>query len=327
MHGGHATVRPLGVEDDPELHSLLSRYPHWDYRVYPRMPSDAGCRLLVRHFAPREERVAAAGLWSADTLVGAGVVDHLTWDSKHFGLAMGRIGPLVFDAPHATAPDMEALVGWLLERAIEARLQHLSVKVDTAEVGLVQALEARGFRLDDCLVTYFIDCHLGRVPPTKELGRIRDFEPADLDAVLAIADRMLGEYGGRFTFDRWLPRDAVRRLYREWTRSACAGHMASRVLVGERHGRLAGFLGYGLETGAHESLGVRIAGHGIGAVLPEGAGLFPALLARAIAIDRVVVYDFAEFDTSIHNAMSLRIFQRMDFHLGRSKYTLHWGRA
>jgi hypothetical protein len=327
MSVGHAMVRPLGVEHDAELHSLLSRYPHWDYRVYPRMPKDGGYRLLRHQFVPRDDRVAAAGLWVGDTLVGAGVVDHLSWDSKHFGIAMGRIAPLVMDSRRATADAMEAVVGWLVEQAEDAGLKHLTVKVDTAEVGLVQALEASGFRLDDCLVTYFIDCHLGKVPPTKQLGKIRDFEPSDLDAVLAIADQMLGEYGGRFTFDRWLPRDAVRRLYCEWTRNACAGNMASRVLVGERHGHLAGFLGYGLETAAYESLGVRIAGHGIGAVLPEGAGLFPALLARAIAVDRVVVYDFAEFDTSIHNAMSLRVFQRMDFQLGRSKYTLHWGRA
>jgi hypothetical protein len=327
MSVGRTTVRPLGVEDDAALHSLLSAYPHWDYRAYSRMPADGGCRLLLRQFAPRDERVAAAGVWVGDALVGAGVVDHLTWDTKHFGLAMGRVGPIVADARHATLDAMDALVGWLLERSIEAGLQHLSVKVDTAEVGLVQALEASGFRLDDCLVTYFYDCYRDGVPRTKQLGTIRDFEPSDLDAVLAIADRMLGDYGGRFTSDRWLPRDAVRRFYLEWTRNACTGQMASRVLVGERRGHLAGFLGYGLERAAHESLGVRIAGHGIGAVLPEGAGLFPALLAKAIAIDRLVVYDFAEFDTSIHNAMSLRVFQRMDFHLGRSKYTLHWGRA
>jgi hypothetical protein len=327
MDVGHAAVQPLGVEHEAELHSLLSRYPHWDYRVYPRMPKDGGLRLLRHQFAPRDQRVAAAGLWVGDTLVGAGVVDHLPWDSKHYGLVMGRMAPLVIDARQATTDAMETLVNLLLDQAVAARLQHLSVKVDTAEVGLVQALEAIGFRLDDCLVTYFIDLHRGKVPPMKQLGRIREFEPSDLDAALAIADRMLGEYGGRFAFDRWLPRDAVRRMYREWTRNACAGTMASRVLVGERHGRLAGFLGYGMETAAHESLGVRIAGHGISAVLPEGAGLYPALLARAIAIERVVFYDFAEFDTSVHNALVLRVFQRMDFQLGRSKYILHWGRA
>jgi len=219
------------------------------------------------------------------------------------------------------------LVDWLLERAKEAGLEHLVAKVDSAELGVLQALETRRFRLVDCLVTYFYDCHRDPVPPMKELGKIRNYEPSDLDAVLAIAERMLEEYGGRFAFDPWLPREAVRRFYVEWTRNACAGRMANRLLVGERHGHIVGFLGYGMEARPLQSLDVRIAGHGISAVLPEGTGLYPALLAKAIVVDRIVAYDFAEFETSIQNLLPQRIFQRMGFHVARTKYTLHRGQA
>jgi len=270
--------------------------------------------------------VAAAGVWAGEALAAAGFVDHLAWDSKHFGIAMGRIGPLVSDPRDNSPATLEALVDWLLERARDAGLEHLAAKVDSADLGALQALEAKDFHLVDCLVTYFIDCHRDVVPPTKRLGTIRDYQPSDMNAVLAVAERMLGEYGGRFRFDRCVPRDAVRRFYVEWTRNACTGDMANRLLVGERHGRIVGFLGYGMESEPLESLDVRIGGHGIGAVLPEGTGLFPALLAKAIAVDRVD-YDFAEFDTSIQNLMSLRIFQRMGFHLGRTKYMLHWCRS
>jgi hypothetical protein len=320
-------VRPLEPEDSISLESLLSRYPHHDYRAYPRMPPNAGCRLLLMDFAARREVLATGGVWIGQTLVAAGLLEHLPWDSEHFGLAMGRVGPLVTDPGHATSETLNPLVTWLLDRATEAGVEHLAAKVDGADLATLQALEARGFRFVDCLVTYFYDCHRDPAPPMKQLGTIRNYQPPDMEAVVDIAERMLGEYGGRFAFDPWLPRDAVRRFYMEWARNACNGHMADRLLVGERHGRIVGFLGYRMQPRPLRSLGVRIAGQGISAVLPEGAGLYPAMLAKAIVVDRIVAYDFAEFDTPIQNILPQRIFQRMGFHFSRSKYTLHRGRA
>jgi hypothetical protein len=319
-------VRPLEPDDGTALQSLLSGEQLHDYRAYPRMPPDAGRRLFLKDFADRSDRLAAGGVWAGGTLIAAGLLEHLPWDSKHFGLAMGRIGSLVAHPEHATVGTFDLLVAWLLDRAEEAGLDHLAAKVDGAELTTLQTLEARGFRLVDCLVTYFYDCHRDPPPPMKQLGTIRDYEPSDRDAILAIAERMLGEYGGRFAFDPWLPRDAVRRFYVEWARNACAGSMANRLLVGERRGRLVGFLGYRMQPRPLQGLEVRIAGQGISAVLPEGTGLYPALLARAIVVDRIVMYDFAEFDTPIQNILTQRIFHRMGFHFARSKYTLHRGR-
>jgi hypothetical protein len=319
-------VRALEPDDGTSLQSLLSSCPLHEYRAYPRMPLDTGRRLLRVDFADTRERLATGGVWVGQTLIAAGILEHLPWDSKHFGLAMGRIGPLVVDSQHATAAALDRLLAWLLARAEETGLDHLAAKVDGAELPTLQALEARGFRLVDCLVTYFYDCHRDPPPPMKRLGTIRDYQPSDREAILAIAERMLAEYGGRFTFDPWLPRDAVRRLYVEWARNACDGTMADRLLVGERHGRLVGFLGYRIQPRPLQSLEVRIAGQGISAVLPEGTGLYPALLARAI-VDGFVTHDFAEFDTPIQHVLTQRVFQRMGFHFARSKYTLHRGQA
>jgi hypothetical protein len=320
-------ARSLEPSDMVALEALLSRYPHHDYQAYPRMPVDAGRRLLLGDFAMKSECLAAGAVWLGETMVAAGLLERLPWDSKHFGLAMGRIGPLVVDSEHSSAKAIDVLLDWLLDRAREADLDHLVAKSGGAELATLQALEARGFRLMDCLVTYFYDCHRDPPPPMKQLGAIRDYQPSDEDEIVAIAERMLTEYGGRFAFDPWLPRDGVRRFYVEWARNACAGHMANRLLVGTRRGRIVGFLGYRMLPRPLESLEVRVAGQGISAVLPEGTGLYPALLARAIVVDRVVAYDFAEFDTPIQNILPQRVFQRMGFHVARCKYTLHRGRT
>jgi hypothetical protein len=290
------------------------------------MPVDAGERTLLEDFAPRSEGVAAGGVWIGEAMVAAGLLEGLAWDSVHFGLAMGRIGPLVAAPDGGASGAIDALLDWLLDRAQEAGLEHLAARVDGADLATVQALEARGFRLVDCLLTYFHDLRRSPAPAMKQLGNIRDYRPSDEQTVVGIAARMLGEYGGRFAFDPWLSRDAVRRFYVEWTRNACAGLMANRVFVGERHGRVVGFLGYRMQSRPLRSLGVRIAGQGISAVLPEGTGLYPALLAWAIRAD-TGNYEVAEFDTSVHNVLPQRVFQRMGFHLGRTKYTLHRGRA
>jgi hypothetical protein len=314
-------VRPLQPPDETALHALLARYPYHDYRTYPRMPPDAGFRMLRSDFARGGDRVATVGVWRGDAMVAAGFLERLPWDSKHFGLAMGRLGPLVTDADAGPAP-RAALIEWLLARAQDAGLEHLAVKVDGAELGVLQALEARGFRLVDCLVTYLADFHRDPVP-MKQLGAIREYRVDDLEAVVAIAERKLAEYGGRFASDPWLPREAVRRFYVEWVRNACAGDMADRVLVAERHGRIVGFLAYGMLARPLKELGVRIAGHGLSAVLPEGTGVYPGLIANGLASDRIAIYDLGEFETSIQNIAPQLIFQRLGFRPARFKYALH----
>jgi hypothetical protein len=318
-------VRPLEPEDGAALRSLFSRYPHHDYRAYPAMPADAGARALVEDFAPGREGLVAAGVWTGEAMVAAGLLEVLSWDSAHFGLRMGRIGPLVAAPGDGAAAAIGALLDWLLERAQAARLDHLAVRVDGADIPTVQALEARGFRLMDCLLSYLHDFRRP-APAVKLLGTIRDYRASDEEAVIEIAERMLGTYaGGRFAFDPWLSRDAVRRFYVEWARNACAGRMADRIIVGERHGRLVAFLAYRRQPRPFRSLGVRIAGHGISAVLPEGTGLYPGLIAWGILTERGT-YEAAEFETSVHNVLPQRVFQRLGFQLARTAYALHRGR-
>ena len=66
-------ARPLEPHDDAALEALLSRSPHHDYRLYPRIPADAGPRLLREDFASRGASPAAGGVWMGESLVAAGL--------------------------------------------------------------------------------------------------------------------------------------------------------------------------------------------------------------------------------------------------------------
>ena len=320
------TVRPLEPEALPALAPMLGRYPYHDYRHYPRFSAESRTRVLLHELEAARARGTALAVWAGEDAVGAGYVEPMPWDSAYFGVPMGKLA-LLPDPRVSALEILDPLLDALLEAAGRAGLRHLSVKLDCGHLDAVQALEGRGFRLMDCLLTYLCDCHRDPVPEVKRMARVREYQPEDRDAVVAIAERMYQDYAGRFTRDPWLPPGLVRRFYVEWVRNACAGQMADRLLVGERGGRVVSFLAYRRIPSVFESTGIRIAGQGISAVLPEGVGSYPSLLATAIAKDRVVTYDFAEFDTPIENTLPQRVFQKMGFRLVRSKYTLHRGAA
>lgn len=315
-------VRPLAPDETARLAPLAARWPYHDHQRLPRVPAEARTRMLLEELAEAAAAGNAVAAWEGEAPAAAGTVEPLAWDSAHFGLAMGRLGRLVVDPARAeTAP---ALVDALLARSCDLGIEHLAARADAAELGLVQALEDRGFRLMDCLLTYAFDYHRDPRPAVRRLHAFREFRPEDTAALVDIAERMFDDYAGRFTRDPWLPREAARRFYVEWVRNACAGAMADRIVVSERHGRAVGFLAWKVLARVLKAAGVRIVGHGISAALPEGSGSYPALIAVSLEWT-AGEYDVAEFDTPLDNPVPQRVFQKFGFRPVRSKYTLHRG--
>jgi hypothetical protein len=316
-------VRRLASGELEPLAPLLAAHPFHDYRLYPRFSAGDRTRVLRRELELAAERGAIVSAREGGRPVGVTAVEPLAWDSAFFGQPMGRIGTLVVDRSTGGREALGALLDGALEAASERGLQHLAARADTEDLEAVQALESRGFRLMDCLVTYMFDCRAGRVAEIKRFNPIRHYRPGDRAAVLAVAERMFADYAGRFARDPWLDPEACRRFYLEWVANACAGQMADSILVSVRGGRVVGFLTWRTTPAVFEAAGIRIAGQGICGVLPEGAGAYPALV-RAAIVEHRKEYDFAEMDTPIQHVVSQRVFQGVGAHLVRSKYILHW---
>lgn len=315
-------VRSLAPDETARLAPLAERWPYHDHQRLPRVPAEARVRMLLDELAEAAAAGHALAVWDGGEAVAAGTVEPLAWDSAHFGLAMGRLGRLVIDP--ARTETGAALLDALLERAHDLGLAHLAARADAAELRLVQALEDRGFRLMDCLLTYAYDYHRDPRPAVRRLHAFREFQPGDTAALVDIAEQMFDDYAGRFTRDPWLPREAARRFYVEWVRNACGGAMADRIVVAERHGRVVGFLAWKIIARVLKTAGVRIVGHGISAALPEGSGSYPALIAVSLEWT-ASEYDVAEFDTPLDHPTPQRVFQKFGFRPVRSKYTLHRG--
>ena len=315
----------LDSSEVSDLEPLLSVYPYNAYRLYRGIPKESQVRILLSEV----QRLAAQGCLMAvkegDEIVGLASFTHLPWDSRIFGLPMAKIGHLIAAyRGGARAEILDQLLAGLIERACAEGYRHLSTRVDCADVGAIHCLERRGFRLMECLVTYLFRHKQDILPSIKMLYGVRPYKPEDRDALLAIAERMCADHQSRISSDPDLPRDGVKRFYVEWMKNACAGEMADHILVAEKKGRPIGFLVYKLNGDVLKDTGVRIAGQGLSASLPEGTGSYVGLLKVAFELGREE-YDFMEAEAPLHHYLVSRTWQYLGLQLVRGKYAFHRG--
>jgi hypothetical protein len=309
--------------DAQELELLVAAHPYRDYRHYRTISKEIQLRLLSSEIERAGEQGQFLALRVEDQVVGLATLSHLPWDSNIFGLSMARIGHLIAaSAPGSRAQLLDRLLEELIKLARAQGIRHLSTRVDCADIETIQALEGRGFRLMECLITYVFRPQQDTLPSLKTLYHVRPYIPADREALLAISEQMYAHHQSRFSVDPSLPQSGVGRFYTEWTKNACSGEMADHILVAERKGCPVGFLAYKLNGHILKHTGIRIAGQGLSASLPEGTGAYVGLLKAALELGRGE-YDFMEADAPLHHFLVTRTWQRLGFQLARGKYAFH----
>jgi hypothetical protein len=313
----------LPAFDAHRLESLVATSSYNDYRQYRSISKEVQHRILFSEV----ERAARQGqllvLGEEGQVVGLVTLIHLPWDSSIFDRPMAKVGHLIAaSAPGSRAQILGRLLDGLIDLARTQGIRHLSTRVDCADIGAIQCLEERGFRLMECLITYVFRPQQDILPPIKTFYHVRPYRPTDREALLAITARMYAQHQSRFSVDSSLPPTGVGRFYIEWMKNACSGEMADRILVAERKGCPIGFLAYKLNTHVLECSGIRIAGQGLSASLPEGTGAYIGLLKAALELGRGE-YDFMEADAPQHHFLVIRTWQRLGFQLVRGKYAFH----
>ena len=313
----------LPVFNAQGLEPLVSDYLYNDYRHYRTISKEVQIRILFSEIERAAEQGQLLALRVGDQVAGVATLSHLPWDSNIFGLPMAKIGHLIAASAQGTrAQILDRLLEELIEFARTQGIRHLSTRVDCADIEAIQCLEHQGFRMMECLITYVFRPKQGILPPIKTLYHVRPYTPADREALLAISERMYVHHQSRFSVDPSLPPAGMGRFYREWTKNACAGEMADHILVAERKGCPIGFLAYKLNHFVLERTGIRIAGQGLSASLPEGTGAYVGLLKAALELGREE-YDFMEADAPLHHFLVIRTWQRLGFQLVRGKYAFH----
>jgi GNAT superfamily N-acetyltransferase len=309
--------------DAQELERLVAAHPYHDYRHYRALPKEVQLRLLASEIERAAEQGQLLTLREEDHTVALATFSHLPWDSHIFGLSMAKIGHLIAaSAPGSRVQRLDRVLEELIAWARRQGVRHLSTRVDCADVAAIQCLERQGFRLMECLITYVFRPKRDLLPPMKTLYHVRPYTPADREALLRITQQMYAHHQSRFSVDPSLPQSGVGRFYLEWTENVCSGAMADHILVAERKGCPVGFLAYKLNGHVLKQTGIRIAGQGLSASLPEGTGAYVGLLHTALQLGREE-YDFMEADAPLHHFVVIRTWQRLGFQLVRGKYAFH----
>lgn len=194
----------------------------------------------------------------------------------------------------------------------------LTLRVLTSNVALVQALEALGFRIMDCLVYY--ECPTESPPPASPSDlEIRAATPNDATAVAEIARLCFSDYFSHYHADAHLDRVKVSEGYIEWAERSCTDQaVASCVFLAIMDGTIAGFITL-RRNSSTEGEGV------LNAVHPNfaGAGIYGQLITRAKHWCRDNGMKRMVISTQIDNLKVQRSWSNRGFHLYKSYYTLH----
>jgi dTDP-4-amino-4,6-dideoxy-D-galactose acyltransferase len=231
------------------------------------------------------------------------VFRELSWDSKHFGLKIGRVTQCGSDIPKQA-----------VERATEMGLDCLYLLVDSEDAATLRSAAAAGFRMVDIRVTLS-----GEVPHTADQGGIRIATPDDVPFLSRIAMRCHRDSrfytDGRFSVIR---SDA---LFAAWIERSCTDHsFAGAVFVAEADGEPAGYVTCALKGGLGEigliAVDQSYRGRGLGGTLLEQAyGWFFAQSALRV---KVV--------TQGSNVKALRMYERAGFRIDTVQVWFHWWR-
>jgi len=315
----------LSPNEPQELEALVSNYPYNDYRHYRGLPQKVQRHILLSEIQQAARYGHVLTQKEGDQLVALAPLSPLSWDSQIFGRSMARIGSVLVLPRHgARARLIDQLLNNLIELARTQRIEHLSTRVDCADSELIHSLERRGFRLMECLVTYVFRPKQDRLPPIKTLYQVRPYRSDDRQTLLSIAERMYAPHQSRFSVDPDLPREASGRFYVEWVKNICAGEMADYILLAEKRGQPIGFVACKLNRHVPAQAGLRIAGQGLSAALPEGTGAYIGLLKGIIELGRQE-FDYLEADAPLHHFVVIRTWERLGFQLVRAKYAFHRG--
>jgi GNAT superfamily N-acetyltransferase len=170
----------------------------------------------------------------------------------------------------------------------------------------------------DTLV-YFVRPLDRGIPDEGTLASVRPFREGEADEVRRVATESFRGYFGHYHADPRLDRVKCDEAYASWAYRSCLDReAASRVLVAEDEGRIAGFLTL-LQRGPEEQEVI------LNGVEPrvQRRGIYRALVLAALRQARTDGAKQLSISTQITNLAVQKTWTRLGFEPARSYYTFH----
>lgn len=306
-----------------KIKSLIFTYRFNDYRSYRMLNKIMLGQYLFDQisFLLKSDKNWVIVVFEKGEAIGLATLSFLSWDTRHFGFKMAKIGYLITKGNYTQAVSLKSkLLNYLLKICKDENFFHLSCRIDIEDTSSIHALETNGFRIMDTLVTYVFNRYKHKIPKIRDLYKVREFKRQDLPVLVKISENAF--HKDRFHLDPDISDKKADCLFGEWIRNSCRGKYAEKVFVAEKNSRPIGFLTFKLEQEIKRLSGYKIAGHGLSAVSPRVKGIYPSLVKAAIK-EIALHYDCLEFDTQLNNYEVIKVWQRFGFDFIRAKYTFH----
>jgi ribosomal protein S18 acetylase RimI-like enzyme len=307
------------------LEPLVREYPFKHYTHYP----EPGERNSTRYFL---EGIQTAGadpctrFWVASSgreIIGLASLTFLSWDTEQLGVRAGKIGYLLPEHDYKTSYEIKH---GLLEKVIKGcktdRVQYLTVRVNSHETTSIHVLEDNGFVLLDGILTFSYDLREGLKRRAKSGIKTRLASPKDSSQILRIASSAF-RYD-RFHTDPDVPKKTADGLHSAWLRNSMAGIDADAVIIGEKNGRLLGFVTCKIDKRSRPLLGLSMGTIVLVAVDEKGRGKGVASAMTAAALDwfREHGTDLVEVGTQLRNMQASRLYETAGFRLVASSLSM-----
>jgi hypothetical protein len=317
-------VPRLAEGPDADLSSTLSGWyrfaPYRHFRLLPKSAQTALVQRAIERILRTPDAFAVTGGKRHTAAVAIG--RPLTWDSRYFGVPMGRLDYLI-QAPDATRSDVRAALSLALDQFRALRIRHVAVKLDVEDGEALACLQEHGFRLMDSTLTYVAHPRRDAPRALRCLGQVRPFDVSDIEQILDITREAYAGYQGRFFRDHHLPRVRAEAFYVEWARQCCSGGMADRILVAEgTGGRLLGWASVKWADTEAVLGRSRISKGSLGACRPDVPGAYAGIIAE-LARDNHSAGALTEAQTQNTNVAMIRLLESLGAQYVRGDYDLH----
>lgn len=327
-------LRRATASDTEAVRELALNHRYAEYRCYKFFGYDFASDYLAREtekFLAGEDPNAYLAIVGGQP-VGFASAARAEWDSRHFGVEMGSLVHL-FTA--GSKKHRAAILDTLLE-AVEAEarergLVHLAAKIDIEDIPGMTAVQSRGYRLMDTLVTYINDSDRPRSKfQKKDPGFVGityhkdQFDQIPFSEVEHIVKFMRDAYRiDRYHTDTRLPSGRSHEVYVEWFKKIFDGSWADGVHVVRKDGKVVAFCSSGQYQHELEKLyGAKISIRGLAGVIPEGSGAY-SLITEMGATQCPMGSRLQEYDTQIQNMAVINVWIRHALPFMRGRYTCH----
>jgi GNAT superfamily N-acetyltransferase len=228
-------------------------------------------------------------------------------DEARFGIVTAR-------EPQFTLATLQDTLRFCREHSVRMLIARCAAE----DLQAAQAMEASGGRLMDTLV-YYLRALDRPFPEEEPKVPVRMLRPGEASEVRRVAVGAFRGYFGHYHADPRLDRAKCDEAYASWAERSCLDRSAaSKVLVAEHGGRIAGFLTL-LERGPEEQ---EIILNGVDPAF-QRHGIYRALVLAAMAHARTDGAKRLSVSTQLINIGVQKTWTRLGFEPSRSYYTFH----